>query len=116
MSAAAKALASYENIFWIAGGLFKEESLDVLAEALSNVCHVYLIGDAQDLLAGILVGKVQFTKSGDLETAVRQASQAARACGSPAEVLLSPACASFDQFASFEARGGVFRDLVEKLS
>ena len=114
--AAAKALASYENIFWIAGGQFKEESLDVLAGALSTVRHAYLIGDAQDKLADGLDGKVLLTRSGDLKTAVHQASQAARAWGAPAEVLLSPACASLDQFVNFEARGEVFRELVETLS
>ena len=113
--ATAKALASYENIFWIVGGQFKEESIKILSGALSTVRHAYLIGDAQDLLAEGLEGKVPFTRSGDIETAVHQASQAARACAEPAEVLLSPACASFDQFASFESRGAVFRDLVEAL-
>ena len=113
--AAAKALASYENIFWIVGGQLKEESLDILTRALSTVRHAYLIGDAQDRLADILDGKVSLTRSGDLETAVHQASQAACAWGEPADVLLSPACASFDQFANFEARGGAFRCLVEAL-
>ena len=66
--AAAKALASYENIFWIAGGQFKEESLDVLVGALSTVRHAYLIGDAQDKLADGLDGKVPLTRSGDLKS------------------------------------------------
>ncbi|MBN07888.1 MAG: UDP-N-acetylmuramoyl-L-alanine--D-glutamate ligase [Rhodospirillaceae bacterium] len=114
--ATAKALASYENIFWIVGGQFKEKSVDINSGALSTVRHAYLIGDAQDLFAEVLDGKVPFTRSGDIEAAVYQASQAARAYGEPAEVLLSPACASFDQFASFESRGAVFRDLVETLS
>ena len=114
--ATAKALASYENIFWIVGGQFKEKSVDINSGALSTVRHAYLIGDAQDLFAEVLDGKVPFTRSGDIEAAVHQASQAARAYGEPAEVLLSPACASFDQFASFESRGAVFRDLVETLS
>ena len=113
--ATAKALASYENIFWIVGGQFKEKSVDINSGALSTVRHAYLIGDAQDLFAEVLDGKVPFTRSGDIEAAVHQASQAARAYGEPAEVLLSPACASFDQFASFESRGAVFRDLVETL-
>ena len=113
--ATAKALASYENIFWIVGGQFKEKSVDILAGALSTVRHAYLIGDSQDLLAEGLDGKVPLTRSGDIETAVHQASKAARAYGEPAEVLLSPACASFDQFTSFESRGAVFRDLVETL-
>ena len=114
-AAAVKALASYKNIFWIVGGQFKEESVDVLAGALSSVRHAYLIGDAQEQLADGLDGKVPLTRSGNLETAVHQASRAARSCGSAAEVLLSPACASFDQFANFEARGAAFRDLVGTL-
>ena len=114
--ATAKALASYENIFWIVGGQFKENSVDILSGALSTVRHAYLIGDCQDLFEEGLNGKVPLTRSGDIETAVHQASQAALTYGEPAEVLLSPACASFDQFASFESRGAAFRDLVEALS
>ena len=114
--AAVKALSSYQNIFWITGGRFKEESLDVLADALSNVRHAYLIGESQEMMGVGLDGKVSLTRSGDLETAIHQASTAARSWGAPAVVLLSPACASFDQFKNFEARGDVFRKIVETLS
>jgi len=113
--AASKALASYENIFWIAGGEFKEENLNAVQEGLENVRHAYLIGEAQEKFAAELDGTVALTRSRDLQTALRQASDAAQAARIPAEVLLSPACASFDQFANFEARGDAFRDLVEAL-
>jgi len=116
VEAASKALASYGTIFWIAGGEFKEDNLDALADGLGNIRHAYLIGEAQDKFAAALDGNVEISQSGDLQTAVKQASEAAQALGTPAEVLLSPACASFDQFENFEVRGDAFRELVEALS
>ena len=114
--AAAKALACYEPIYWIAGGLPKEGGLTGLEGWLPNVTEAFLIGEAEAAFAAALDGKVKATRCGTLDAAVTRASEAAAKAGrAGAVVLLSPACASFDQFASFEARGEAFRDLVQAL-
>ncbi len=110
--AAAKALACYEDIFWIAGGVAKEGGIASLAPYFPRIRHAFLIGEAAPAFAATLEGRVAFTRSGDLATALRQAHAAAQAGGT---VLLSPACASFDQFTDFEARGDTFRRLVEAM-
>lgn len=115
--AAAKALGCYDRIYWIAGGKPKAGGIASLTPYFDRIVHAYLIGVAADDFATILDGKVAVTKSGDLKTAVADAARDAGQDGSGrAVVLLSPACASFDQFASFEARGEVFRGLVTALS
>jgi len=108
-----KALACYDEIYWIAGGIAKEGGITSLAPYFPRIRHAYLIGKAAPDFAATLSGQVAFTQSGDLATAVRDA-RAAAAAG--ATVLLSPACASFDQFADFEARGDAFRRLVEAMN
>ena len=115
--AAEKALACYQAIYWIAGGLPKEGGITILAPYFGRVRHAYLIGTATEEFAATLGSSVPFTRCGDLATAVAAASAAARRDGIPgAVVLLSPACASYDQFAHFEARGDAFRDLVHALA
>ena len=104
--AAAKALSSYDDIYWIAGGRAKEGGLEALHPYLPRVRRAFLIGEAAERLAGQLVGHVDTEICGDLERAVVAAAVAAD--GKKAVVLLSPACASFDQFASFEQRGEAF--------
>ncbi len=114
--AAARALACYDNIYWIAGGRPKAGGLESFDAHLGNVRHAYLIGDAAMAFGQHLSGKVSATVSGDLATAVKQASDQAKADGfDQPVVLLSPACASFDQFDNFEARGDAFKELVEAL-
>jgi UDP-N-acetylmuramoylalanine--D-glutamate ligase len=111
-AAARRAVASYvEPLHVILGGLGKNESYAALAGDLrAKGARAYLIGAAADELAAAL--DVPFERSGDLATAVRAAAAAAK----PGEVvLLSPACASYDQFENFEARGDEFRRLVEEL-
>jgi UDP-N-acetylmuramoylalanine--D-glutamate ligase len=110
--AAARALASFERIYWIAGGRPKEGGLDAMLPWLERVRHAYLIGEAADPFAARLDGRVAWTKCGDLATAFAQASEAARAAGDDPVVLLTPACASFYQFTDFEARGDAFKALV----
>ena len=113
--AAARALGSYDSVYWIAGGRPKEDGLSAVLPFLERVRHVYLIGEAEDAFATELEGKVAFTKCGTLDHAVAAASAAAQEnkVDRPM-VLLSPACASFDQFPNFEARGDAFRDLVQQ--
>jgi len=113
--AAEKSLASFENIFWICGGVAKAGGIESLAPHFDNIRHAYLIGAASEEFAATLDGQVSYTECDTLEVAVLKAAKAAELVGQEATVLLAPAAASFDQFKSFEARGDVFRDLVEGL-
>ncbi|MBI1776973.1 MAG: UDP-N-acetylmuramoyl-L-alanine--D-glutamate ligase [Proteobacteria bacterium] len=115
--AAARALACYEAIYWIAGGKPKEGGIASLEGYFPRIVHAFLIGEAARAFADTLEGRVPYTLSGDLESAVGEASSMAGSEHRPgAVVLLSPACASFDQFADFEARGEEFRRLVKQLA
>ena len=106
--AAEKALLSYGKIRWIVGGLAKEGGIEPLAPLFDRVTKAYLIGEASGAFADTL-GNVPHQICETLEVATRAARDEAEA---GEVVLLSPACASFDQFPSFEARGDAFRDLV----
>jgi len=115
--AAARALSCYDAIYWIAGGQPKDGGLDAVAPWLDRVRHAFLIGEAAEDFADNLEGRVPLTRSGTLDAAVA----AARACAETEQaaspvVLLSPACASFDQFRDFEDRGDAFRALVEAMA
>ena len=110
---AGNALACYDNIHWIAGGQAKEGGIASLGAHFARIRKAYLIGAAAAEFAATLDGAVPYERSGTLERALHAAHEAAR----PGEtVLLSPACASFDQFSDFEARGEAFRRLVEALA
>ncbi len=114
--AAAKALVCYDNIYWIAGGLPKAGGIASLAPFFPRIRHAFLIGEAADAFARTLDGVVPYSNLGDLESAVEAAhARARRDRINDAVVLLSPACASWDQFANFEERGEAFRSLVAKL-
>jgi UDP-N-acetylmuramoylalanine--D-glutamate ligase len=108
----APALAAYPHIHWIVGGQAKTESLGPCEQHLSHVRGAYTIGEAGPMFARLLSGRVPVTESGVLSQAVRDAAAAAK---SGEVVLLSPACASFDQFRDYEARGDTFRAAVEAL-
>ncbi len=114
--AAAKALSCYQNIFWIAGGVEKDGGYDDLTPFLPRIRQAFLIGQGAENIARALAGRVPAAFSGTLDRAMAAAFSAARASAAPAVVLLSPACASFDQFTSFEHRGDVFRELAVKLA
>ena len=117
VDAAGRALSCYGNVLWIAGGRAKDASLEPLYPRLANVAHAFLIGEAAGDFAARLDGRVPTTISGNLESAVADAHARALALDAPdAVVLLSPACASFDQFDDFEARGDRFRELVRALA
>lgn len=104
--------ASTPILHWIAGGQAKGDGLGACRPWLAHVKSAYLIGEAADGFAAELAGAVPIVRSGDLQTAVAQAAAAAV----PGDVvLLSPACASFDQFRDYEQRGDMFRDLVRAL-
>jgi UDP-N-acetylmuramoylalanine--D-glutamate ligase len=135
--ATAKALACYGAIYWIAGGRPKEGGISTLSPWFGGIAHAFLIGEAEADFAATLEGRVPYTRCGDLARAVAQASEMARAASKmdlaasekaraasqktgtdrrpDPVVLLSPACASFDQWENFEARGDGFKKLVAAL-
>jgi UDP-N-acetylmuramoylalanine--D-glutamate ligase len=114
--AAAKALVCYDHIYWIAGGVAKEGGIGSLASYFPRIRHAFLIGEAAEPFAKTL-GTVPHSLVGDLKAAVEAAyAMARRDAHARAVVLLSPACASFDQYPGFEARGAHFRELVGRLA
>ena len=111
--AAAPALSSYTGIHWIAGGLPKEGGIGSLEPLFPHIAKAYLIGEAAASFAGVIGGHVDFEIAGTLDRAVENAArdaeaEVARNPGARPVVLLSPACASFDQFRNFEVRGDAF--------
>ncbi|WP_135211017.1 UDP-N-acetylmuramoyl-L-alanine--D-glutamate ligase [Vitreimonas flagellata] len=116
-NAAAQALAVYPRVYWIAGGVAKDGGIDELASFFPRMAKAYLIGQSAGEFSDVLRGKVPVTMAGNLEAAVKLAFNDAKASGEPHPVvLLSPACASFDQFKSYEDRGDQFRKYVNALS
>jgi len=114
--AAAPALSSYDRIYWIAGGLPKEGGIASLKPLYNRIAKAYLIGEAAPAFAATLGTDVAYEISGTLDNAVKHAAQdAERDEISGAVVMLSPACASFDQFKNFEVRGDAFVALVAGL-
>jgi UDP-N-acetylmuramoylalanine--D-glutamate ligase len=114
--AAACALSCYDRLVWIAGGIAKAGGIETLAPWFPRIAAALLIGrDAPMLAATLAAHGVPHEIAGTLEAATHSAFAAARAADAPV-VLLSPACASFDQFSGFEARGESFADLVASLA
>ena len=111
-TATAPALAAFPAIRWILGGQAKSDNLDECAPHFSHVRSAYTIGEASGLFARLLGPHMPVAECGTLDAAVRAAAHDAKAGDT---VLLSPACASFDQFHDFEARGDAFRELVRAL-
>ena len=110
---AAPALAAFAHIHWILGGQAKSDNLDARAPNFAHVVRAYTIGEAGPGFAALLAAQIPVESSGTLQAAIVAA--AARAVNGET-VLLSPACASFDQFRDFEARGDAFRAAVEALA
>lgn len=117
-ASAAPALASFppapdKRVHWIVGGLPKGERLDECAPYFGNIAAAYTIGDAGPVFAELLEPHMSVQRSEMMAEAIRQAIAAAK----PGDVvLLCPACASFDQFRDYEARGDAFRQIVEALT
>lgn len=112
--AAAKALASFDTMFWIAGGKPKTGGIAALEGFFPKIVKAYLIGAATEEFAATLEGKVPFVRAGTIANAVELAAADAGASGlAEPVVLLSPACASFDQFRNFEERGKAFEAAVK---
>ena len=115
--AAEQALKTWPKVHWIVGGVAKAEGIEPLAPWFDRVEKAYLIGESEAAFAKSLKGKVETVSCGTLEAATQAAFDAAKASGeSDPIVLLSPACASFDQFKDFEARGDAFKDSVRRLA
>lgn len=110
--AAEKALASFDNIYWIAGGIAKSGGIEPLAPYFPKIAKAYLIGVAAQDFAKTLEGRVAYERSETLENAVKDSARDAKDNG---VVLLSPACASFDQYKNFEVRGDAFVEFVSSL-
>jgi UDP-N-acetylmuramoylalanine--D-glutamate ligase len=114
--AAARALASFSDIFWIAGGRAKAGGIESLSGFFPRIHKAYLIGEAGPSFAATLEGHVAHAVVGTLDRAVALAAREAAECKvEEPVVLLSPACASFDQFPNFEIRGAAFCELVRAL-
>ena len=111
-TATAPALAAFERIRWICGGQAKADNLDECAPHFGHVVKAYTIGEAGEMFASLLSPHMAVAECVTLDEAVRAAASEAQAGET---VLLSPACASFDQFRDFEARGDAFRALVGEL-
>jgi UDP-N-acetylmuramoylalanine--D-glutamate ligase len=115
--AAAPALLSYDRIYWIAGGLPKQGGITTLQPLFSKIAKAYLIGEAAPEFAATLGDAVPYEISGTLELAVGHAARdAAEDKTGPVAVMLSPACASFDQYKNFEVRGDSFVQIVSALN
>lgn len=113
--AASHALKTYDSIFWILGGVAKQGGIESLAEYFPKIAKAYLIGKASDDFAKVLQQhQVPYEKCGTMDKAVTQAAIDAFRKEEGA-VLLSPACASFDQYANFEKRGEHFATLVSEI-
>ncbi|MER8571726.1 UDP-N-acetylmuramoyl-L-alanine--D-glutamate ligase [Mesorhizobium sp. M1338] len=114
--AAAPALSSFARIYWIAGGLPKEGGIEPLRGFFPRIAKAYLIGEAAPAFSATLGEAVPYEISGTLAAAVEHAAHdAAQDDSSEAVVLLSPACASFDQFKNFEVRGEAFRQAANAI-
>ena len=112
-----KALLSFpRDVFWILGGRPKDGGIESLRPHFSGITRAYLIGEAAAEFASTLDGDVAIIPCGTLDVAVaRAAADAAASDAARPVVLLSPACASYDQFKNFEVRGDAFRSMVAKL-
>ncbi len=118
--AAGRALATFDPIYWIAGGRSKQGGIKELEIYFDRIARAYLIGESAQEFSATLAGKVPFEMCKTLDRAVESAAKDAQSDAQSegregAVVLLSPACASFDQYAGFDVRGDEFRSIVASL-
>ena len=116
--AARQALSSYPRVFWIAGGKPKDGGIDALTDLFPRIAKAYLIGEAAEAFAATLGangGDTPHLIAKTMDAAVAAAAVDAASAGGEQIVLLSPACASFDQYPDFEVRGEAFRAAVLNL-
>jgi UDP-N-acetylmuramoylalanine--D-glutamate ligase len=111
--ATAQALAAFPTVRWIVGGQAKSDGIEALTHFFPNVVKAYLVGEASEAFAATLDGKVGYEKCGTIDVAVARAYADAQASRREETIVLSPACASFDQFPDFEARGRYFTACVK---
>ncbi|MBW8734432.1 MAG: UDP-N-acetylmuramoyl-L-alanine--D-glutamate ligase [Asticcacaulis sp.] len=114
--ASRQAMSSFDKFYWIAGGRAKAGGIDELSDLFGRIKHAFLIGEAAELFEKTIGKAAKCTQSRHLFTAVAQAYAEAEKSGKEEIVLFSPACASFDQFSDFEARGDAFSDAVQEIS
>ncbi|ESQ93291.1 UDP-N-acetylmuramoyl-L-alanyl-D-glutamate synthetase [Asticcacaulis sp. AC460] len=114
--AARQAMSSFDKFYWIAGGKAKAGGIDELRDLYPRIKHAFLIGEAAELFEKTIGKAAPCTQSRLLFTATAQAYAEAEKSGKEEIVLFSPACASFDQFTDFEARGDAFRDAVNEIA
>lgn len=110
------ALLALKNIYWLAGGLAKDGGIENILDSITNIKKAYLFGDAAHEFAITLKGKVDFEIFINLSTAFNKAYLEALDSGEKSNILLSPACASYDQYKNFEERGNSFIQLYKNLS
>ena len=116
VAAAAAALACFEQVCWVAGGRGKNEDLDPLLQLSHRVDAGFFFGEDGPVFEAAFAARVPVFRFEHLDSAVTSAFAKARCGMPPPPVLLSPACASYDQFVDFEARGAAFRQVVEALA
>ena len=120
VEATAKALEEFKDIYWILGGQAKGDNLLDLKVYFPKIIQVFLIGESMNAFAKVLEGHLPYIQSETLERAVEQAFLQAKhdlasALVETPTILLSPACASWDQFKNFEERGDKFKEYVQRL-
>jgi len=113
--AARQAMSAIPRFYWIAGGRAKAGGIEDLKDLFPKIAKAYLIGESADDFKNTLKDHAPAVIAGDLHRAVELAYRDAEAAGEDAVILLSPACASFDQFPDFEVRGDAFREIVQEL-
>jgi UDP-N-acetylmuramoylalanine--D-glutamate ligase len=113
--AASKSISSLDNIYWLAGGIAKDGGIQELQPLFHKIHKAYLFGQDKGLFAKTLKGQVEFQICHDLSEAFDAAyKDAARGLTNKANILLAPACASYDQFKNYEERGRKFIELYNK--
>jgi len=113
LDSAIKSILNFDNICLIVGGLAKENNFSILLKFKKNIYKCYLIGQSTNLIYDQISNDIESIKSFNLENAVEQIFDDIKNSEKKMTILLSPGCASFDQFSSYESRGDEFKKLIE---